>query len=119
MKRIVRLTESDLTRIVKRVIFEQNSSGNQFCAICKEWEDTDDSVYREGKWMVKGNQIIINYRGTFGNDSETISKPNGFDSWAKGVKNGKFIGNPENKDLDLNPFNDGEDSYQICFTKTI
>ena len=122
MRKVVRLTESDLVRIVKRVVNEQQNpkNPNQFCAVCREWEDVDDSVYREGKWMVKGNKITIYYKGVLGNQTQIISKPNGFDSWSKGVSNGKFIGNPEakvNGIMDIPSKLFSEDTYKICFSK--
>ena len=63
MKRIIRLTESDLARIVKRVISEQVSNGAKaFEAIKKGFKftfkegGTDENVVAKGVYMIKTKQ---------------------------------------------------------------
>ncbi len=70
MKKIVRLTESDLTRLVKRVILEQDSTGtdatpsNKFCSQNEEFEvctiKRDEFIYiylydKQGKPLMKSS----------------------------------------------------------------
>lgn len=59
MKRIVRLTESDLTRIVKRVLKEESDDryGNEFYDKEDEFLDYRADVYGTGK-MSKPNAMI-------------------------------------------------------------
>lgn len=124
MKKVIRLTETDLMRIVRRVISEQQTP-NEFCAVCPEWKDIDNDVYYEGKWTVKGDKILLISKPFLGvgNDSEYIRKPNGFDNWAKGLSSGKFIGNSDHKEMGFKDIiktitlNAPADTYKICFSK--
>jgi hypothetical protein len=51
MKKVIRLTESDLTRIVKRVIMEQTSSMvDDVKKFCK-----DNGFTEDGDWITKSN----------------------------------------------------------------
>jgi len=52
MKRIIRLTESDLTRIVRRVIMEQNEKD----VYCKEFPEKVVGTYDESEQMFYPNE---------------------------------------------------------------
>jgi hypothetical protein len=105
MKKIIRLTESDLARIVRRVINESEESTSKdnkiFCINnVKQWEDIDDDVKQNGTWKLSGNKINLYYGGTIANISRslgltgdidaTLVKPNGFDQWKGSSVYGKF-----------------------------
>ena len=88
MKKIIKLTESDLMRIVKRVLNEQSGSADlyidqkaqsglnnkktqnlppkniipKYCINDVEiWHDVDDTAQETGTWILKGNKIQLNY----------------------------------------------------------
>lgn len=113
MKKIIRLTESDLMRIVKKVIKEQTlnqSNGAQYCLFVKEWQDIDDDVKYNGTWRISntGNEIeITRNKGSFvgfkfGGDKESLKKPKDFDVKMKNKKSGTF---------EKSKYKD----YEICF----
>jgi hypothetical protein len=131
MKKIIRLTENDLTRVIKRIVNEMEEtkiSGNKFCVKkVKQWEDIDDDVQQTGTWKVSGNKINLYYGGTIANIShkigktlglgkdidDTIPKPNGFDQWRGSSVSGKF-------EKSMNKLSDSSFSdfdYSACFTK--
>jgi hypothetical protein len=57
MKRIVRLTESDLTRIVRRVIMEQENTGT-FSTLEIEWKRLKKAVQSgSSEWTSKGESL--------------------------------------------------------------
>jgi hypothetical protein len=131
MKKIIRLTESDLTRLVKRIVNEMDDTkinGNNFCVKkVKQWEDIDDDVQQTGTWKVSGNKINLYYGGMVSNITHTITKtlgigddiddsipkPNGFDQWRGSSVSGKFK-KSMNK-LSDSSFSDYD--YSVCFTK--
>jgi hypothetical protein len=57
MKKVIRLTESDLMRIVKRVINEQQQqSGDTYVSdVLKDYLDTDKQMYGAGELIKKAN----------------------------------------------------------------
>jgi len=61
MKKIVRLTESDLTRIVKRVIMEQDTQNTQSLKITKAVFDD----YGKGQTKTKGSYVILSDGKTY------------------------------------------------------
>ena len=74
MKKIVRLTESDLTRLVKRVILEQDSTGtdatpsNEFCSQNAEFKVC----------TIKGDELIYIY--LYDKQGKLLTKsPGGYD----------------------------------------
>ena len=132
MKKVIRLTESELTRLVKRIIIESEeatSKGNKFCIKnVKQWEDSDDDVHQSGTWSISGNKIGLTYKGfvnktmnkaekLFGVDQKfdmVIPKPNGFDQW----RGNKTMGKMEKGSVPSGFFSfDGQADYSVCFTK--
>ena len=119
MKKIIRLTESELTRLIKRIVNESEetitkNNNKFFCidnVIIKQWEDIDDDVKQSGTWKLSGNKINLHYGGTIANISRslglagdidaTLSKPNGFDQWKGSSVYGKF----------------DKVEYTVCFSK--
>ena len=60
MKRIIRLTESDLTRIVRRVISEQpkpNTNTGTFGTLAIEWERFKSLFGGTGDWTSQSNEV--------------------------------------------------------------
>ena len=106
MGRIIRLTESELTRLIKRIVNESEETitknNNKFFCInnVEQWEDIDDDVKQNGTWKLSGNKINLYYGGTIANITRslglagdidaTLSKPNGFDQWRGSSVYGKF-----------------------------
>ena len=100
MKKIIRLTESELTRLIKRIVSESEETITKdnnkfFCidnVIIKQWEDIDDEVKESGTWKLSGNKINLHYGNISraGGIDATLSKPNGFDQWKGSSVYGKF-----------------------------
>ncbi len=103
MKKIVRLTESDLIRIVKKVINEEKKS-------IKESVTSPDKTYTlsaEGGWLVdnKGNKMCVKVEagwmgGTFAQGVKNLFKNK--DGSATMVPNGSKIGNINMNSNELN-----------------
>jgi len=107
MKKVVRLTESDMMRIVKKVLNEQSGTAGQYCINeVEDWADIDDDVKQTGTWSLRGNKIQLIYKRLFGNDDPVlIDKPIDFEKKMSNKKTGKF---QKSFDKDRAP-------YGICF----
>ena len=110
MKKIVRLTESELISIVKRVINEEEESNKKFCAYgIPEWKEIDDDVKQDGNWSLEKGKIKLKYTGFIANLLKTvdyINKPKGFDAWRGSATKGTIKKSYEQAD-----------KYEVCFYK--
>ena len=95
MKRIIRLTESDLTRIVKRVLMEQ---GNKITTQnFKDIQDYENLASKPTKVYEQGDFVSLNWNDPtkFGNNVITITYRNGdnqFDVSLTDKSKGKYCG---------------------------
>ena len=85
MAKIVRLTESDLTRLVKRVIEEQkvgesdcykysNSKGLQYGSDARWFKQVNDMYSLEGIIFEKGAKVLLSKTGKFNNQQLPLDK---------------------------------------------
>jgi hypothetical protein len=61
MKKVIRLTERDLTRIVKRVVNEMDGDSDYEFSFDIKSVRCDDETFKDGHVDIKGDTIVIRY----------------------------------------------------------
>jgi hypothetical protein len=61
MKKVIRLTERDLTRIVKRIVNEMDGDSDDEFSFDIKSVRCDDKTFKDGHVDIKGDTIVIRY----------------------------------------------------------